>query len=53
MPPELADLRTEEDVAAAVAAMPDQRLHFEPDELARWDAAELFLVASREQATSE
>lgn len=45
IPPELADLTTVEHVATAVAAMPDQRLRFEPDELTLWDAAEQALVA--------
>ena len=45
MPPELADLTTVEAVAAAVAALPDPRLRFTPDELAQWDAEEAAVIA--------
>ncbi|NJO12603.1 MAG: hypothetical protein HC872_03115 [Gammaproteobacteria bacterium] len=40
VPPELADLTTVEAIKAVVAALPDQRLRFAPDELACWDAEE-------------
>ncbi len=46
LPPDLADLTTVEAVAAAVAALPDQQLRFEPAELAQWDAEEQAIIAS-------
>ena len=44
VPHELADLLTSEAIEVAVAAMPEQRLRFAPDELAAWDAEEQAVI---------
>lgn len=44
VPSELADLLTVDAVMVAVAAMPEQRLRFAPDELAAWDAEERAVI---------